>query len=185
MRGMSIAKRYAKGLIELAAEGRELDRLFANMIAMSEVSRESPHFIEALSDERVPLSKRMDAASRIAEELRLIKIARDTMLLLMQRGRVVLLPMVALSILQNIRSRRKLTVAHAQVSERGLADGVAARIEDIMSEVLGMTVECEVDVEPELIGGFVVEVGDVRYDASLRGKLTSMKEEFFSEERGA
>ena len=184
MRGMAVARRYAKGLVELAIETRELPKLFADMIIVQEVAHGSPHFIEALSDERIRLSKRIEATKRIIEELKLMKFTSNAILLLMQKGRIALLPYIAKSVLKNVRMRKQLTVAQAQVADRAEADEVGARIEKVLSDVLGMTVECEVNVDPTLMGGFLIEVGDARFDASIKGRLTRMKEEFFSEEKG-
>jgi F-type H+-transporting ATPase subunit delta len=184
LRGMAIARRYAKGLVDLAVDAREVPKLFADMIVMQEVAHGSPHFIEALADERIRLSKRVEAAKRIIQELKLTKLTGNAILLLMQKGRIALIPFIAKSVLKNIRTRKQLTVAKAQVADRAEANEVGARIEKVLSEILGMTVECEVGVDPTLMGGFVVEVGDARFDTSIKGKLTRMKEEFFSEEKG-
>lgn len=181
---MAIARRYAKSLIELAAERRGMTKLFADMIVIQEVAQGSPHFIEALADERIRLSKRVEAAKRIIEALKLTKLTGNAILLLMQKGRIVLLPFIAKSILKSIRARKQLAVAQALVADRAEADEVGSRIEEILSDILGMTVECEVNIDPSLMGGFVIEVGDARFDASIKGKLTRMKEEFFSEEKG-
>jgi len=181
---MAIARRYAKSLIDLAAETRRMPKLFADMIIVQEVAHGSPHFIEALADERIRFSKRFEAMKRIIKELKLGELTGNAILLLMQKGRIAFLPHIARLILQNIRARKQLTVARALVTDRAEANEVGARIEAILSEVLGMTVECEVNIDPTLMGGFLVEVGDARFDASIKGKLTKMKEEFFSEEKG-
>lgn len=184
MRERVVAKRYAKSLIELATEAGELDKLFADMIVVNEIAAGVLHFIEGLADERVRLSRRLEAAKRVIGELKLLKITGDSILLLMHKGCIALLPLIARSVLRNVRTRKSLTVASVQVANRALAEGVGERVGEILSEVLGMTVESEVDIDRSLIGGFVVEVGDLRYDSSIKGKLTKMKEEFFSEARG-
>ncbi len=184
MREGIVARRYAKSLVELALEAGNADKLFADMTAIHEVAGCVPHFVDGLSDERVSLTKRLDAAERIIKQLKLMKTTGDTIRLLMRRGRIAVLPLIARTVLSNLRARKRFTVASAQVADRSVASEVREKVEEILTRIIGVTVECEVDIDPTLMGGFVVEVGDMRFDSSIKGKLTRMKEEFFSEERG-
>lgn len=179
MKERIIGRRYAKGLVELAVESGETDRLFKDMIAVREIVAEVPHFVKALSDERIRLSNRFSTARKIIKALGLSKYSGDAILLLIQNGRVAVLPYMANGIISNLRLRKKLTIAHAQVADRCVGEDVQSRIEKILTRIVGMEVECEVNIDPSLVGGFVVEVGDFRFDASIKGKLTRMKEEFF------
>lgn len=184
MREGIVARRYAKSLVELALEAGKVDKLFADMTAIHEITGCVPHFVDGLSDERVSLAVRLDAAERIIKRLKLMKMTGDTIRLLMRRGRISVLPLIAKAVLSNLRARKRLTVASAQVADRSVANEVREKVEEIITRIVGVTVECEVDIDPTLMGGFVVEVGDMRFDSSIKGKLTRMKEEFFSEERG-
>jgi F-type H+-transporting ATPase subunit delta len=179
-----VASRYARSLIELAIEEGKVDRLFVDMAILQEIAAGVPHLTEALADERVPLSKRIKVAKKIISDLKLMKITGNTIRLLIEKGRIAILPYVAQSILKNLRLRKSMKVAHAQVADRAFAEDLRVRLEKILSDASGMTIECEVDVDPTLIGGFVVEVGDRRFDSSIKGKLTRMKEDFFSEAKG-
>lgn len=184
MKEWVVASRYAKSLIELAIEDDCVDRLFANMIVVQEITTGVPRLIEVLSDERLPFSKRIKIAKEIISKAGLMKLVGDTILLLMQKGRTSILPHIAPAVLKNLRLRRKMKVACVQVADRSVAEDVRVRLDEMLSEILGMAIECEVNVDPTLMGGFVVEVGDLRFDSSVKGKLTRMKEEFFSEAKG-
>lgn len=179
-----VAERYAKSLIELAAEAGDLDGLFSDMVVLSEAAASTPHFLKALSDERIKEAARLDAAGRIAAALRLRGSTTRSLKLLIVKHRIALLPHIAASVITRIRQRKKLALACAQVADRAIAGEVKRGVEEALASSLGMKVECEVGIEPGLIGGFVVSVGDMRCDASVRGRLTRMKEEFFAEAKG-
>lgn len=184
MKERLVASRYAKSLIELAIEEDAAHRLFADMTMLQEICACVPHLIDALSDERVPFKKRVAVAKRIIEDLKLLKITGDAILLLMDKCRISILPHIAQSALGNLRRRNNIKVAYAQVADRALAEELRTNLEKILSDASGMSVECEVDIDPTLMGGFVVELGDRRFDSSIKGMLTRMKEEFFSEAKG-
>lgn len=55
---------------------------------------------------------------------------------------------------------------------------LASRIKDILASGTGKRVLVEETVDPSLIGGFVVEAGDTVLDASVRGRLASVRRQF-------
>jgi len=184
LKNLTVAKRYAKSLVELAQENDKLEKLFADMTALQEIVVCVPHFVKALSDERISTDKRLDVAKRISKELKLWKCTGDVLLLLIEKRRMDILPEISKSVISIIRLMRKMAVACAQVANSTTAEHIKAHVEDVLTKHLGLLVQCEVGVDPSLIGGFIVEVGDLRFDSSVKGKLTRMKEEFFSEAKG-
>lgn len=179
-----IAGRYAKSLIELALEGNDLNGLFADMIAIEEVCESVPSFLKALSDERIDLKTRRSGVKRIARALSLRAITEKAIQLLIVKNRIEILPRIAHAVIHELRFRKRLAVAQVQVADEALVDDVQRGVQQALSKSLGLKVECEMHVEPELLGGFVAEIGDRRFDSSVRGKLTTMKEEFFSDAHG-
>jgi F-type H+-transporting ATPase subunit delta len=60
-------------------------------------------------------------------------------------------------------------------------------LEDIKAKLTGSTttstsVDIETAVNPDLIGGYVVEYGDKLYDASVAAKLAELKKQFSGNE---
>jgi F-type H+-transporting ATPase subunit delta len=51
------------------------------------------------------------------------------------------------------------------------------QLERTLRERLGHEVRLETAVDPRLIGGFVVQVGSVRYDGSLDGQLERLRQQ--------
>jgi F-type H+-transporting ATPase subunit delta len=56
------------------------------------------------------------------------------------------------------------------------AQGILRQIE----QATGRTVEATRKVDPSLIGGFVLQAGSMRVDASVRGRINSLREELVS-----
>ena len=108
-------------------------------------------------------------------------LARDAVLLLLQKHRVVLLPFVIREALGCLRQLKKMARAQARVADAERVADVQRRIEEILSALLSCEVRCEVAADASLIGGFVVQLGDERYDVSIAGKLKRMEEALQSE----
>ena len=61
-----------------------------------------------------------------------------------------------------------------------LSDAEAAEIVKQIEEASGRTVEATRSVDPNLIGGVVLEAGSLRVDASVRGRLERLRQELVS-----
>jgi F-type H+-transporting ATPase subunit delta len=73
------------------------------------------------------------------------------------------------------REERRLTVE--LVTARELTDAEAGEIIGQIEAASGRTVEATRSVDPSLIGGFVLQAGSYRADASVRGRLERLRHE--------
>lgn len=94
--------------------------------------------------------------------------------LLAERGRLRLLPEIrrqfeALRAEAEGRARGRLRSAHP------LTEQEVGAIAAALGRRMGCTVELEPAVDPALLGGFLVELGDRVIDASLRGRLERLR----------
>ena len=71
------------------------------------------------------------------------------------------------------REERRLTVE--LVTARELTDAEAGEIIGQIEEASGRKVEATRSVDPNLIGGFVLQAGSYRADASVRGRLERLR----------
>jgi F-type H+-transporting ATPase subunit delta len=68
----------------------------------------------------------------------------------------------------------ELTTAHE------LSDAEASAIVDKIEKASGRTVEATRTVDPDLIGGLILQAGSLRVDASVRGRLDRLRRELVS-----
>ena len=73
------------------------------------------------------------------------------------------------------REERRLTVE--LTTARELTDDEAAAILKQIEDAAGRTVEATRKVDPDLVGGIVVQAGSLRLDASVRGRLERLRHE--------
>jgi F-type H+-transporting ATPase subunit delta len=73
------------------------------------------------------------------------------------------------------KEERRLTVELTTALE--LSDEEAASIVEQIEQASGRKVEATRSVDPELIGGIVLQAGSLRVDASVRGRLDRLRHE--------
>ena len=94
--------------------------------------------------------------------------------LLADKRRLDILPFIE-SNYQLLLNERKNVVSADLVCSEQLADDSIANIKAQLTEHLGKKLDLNVSVDPSLIGGVVLKLGDQVIDGSLRGRLNQIE----------
>jgi F-type H+-transporting ATPase subunit delta len=174
-RGTVITKRYAKALFELAqSQGQvsETEEQLRQLVQATENDAEIRAFLNAPGIE----TDRKVQALRSAFGDKASDIILNTISLLIERGRQGELS----SLLQAFRqvSGGILGRVDALVtSAKPLNDDEKNKLASRFGSLTGKTVRVENIVDPALLGGLTVRIGDTLYDGSLRGKLDRLSKQ--------
>jgi len=176
----SLSKRYAKALIELAAEENVVDRIGGELNALAQLLQDAPDVFQALRDPAVPKEKRRKIIETVIEHAEPHPLIRKFLLLVFDRRRIEYLPAMALSYRDLAdemagKIRAKITTA------MDLDESQVERIKGALQEQSGKTVILETEKEPGLIAGLVAQVGNLRLDYSLRNQLRRVQKELVRE----
>ncbi|HEY8655281.1 MAG TPA: ATP synthase F1 subunit delta [Candidatus Limnocylindria bacterium] len=164
------ARRYAQAMLDIATPGAQVDafrdslgRLSAGLGADS---------LRALRDPSVPLVRRMDALRAVTEgEPAAI---RSLLLLLAERDRLALLPGIATALAELVD--RRAGIAKAKITTAiGLDERQQAAFVEQLERASGKKLRASFAVDPGLIGGAKVQVGDHLVDTSVRAKLDALR----------
>ncbi|MEW9899855.1 F0F1 ATP synthase subunit delta [Chitinivorax sp. PXF-14] len=168
---VTVARPYAEGLFRLAKDSNAFAKwsealgLLAAVVENDDVKEvvTNPKF----SSEQVKsLLSAVLGAKADAEVLNLISA-------LQENGRLVLLPEIALQY-EQLKDAQNGTVEARVVSAFPLDDAQLSALVAKLESRFKQKVDAKVSVDPELLGGIRVEVGDEVIDASVRGKLQAM-----------
>jgi len=172
--GGGVAKRYAKALLEAAAEAGVLEQVAADMEALG------PHFggkevAGFFANPAIPGARKEAALTAAAERGSASPLSASLLRLLLRRQRVGLLPEIARLFRDLVdertgRVRAEVTAAVPLPAES--LEALAARL----TAATGRQVHLTARVDPAVLGGLVARVGSTLYDASLRTQLRRMRE---------
>jgi F-type H+-transporting ATPase subunit delta len=99
--------------------------------------------------------------------------------LLLRRGRIDQLPNVAAAFRRLDDARRGITVATA-TSATALGPDEVRALTARLEQMTGGPVELEIAVDPSVLGGLIVRVGDRLIDGSVRGRLERLRDQLVS-----
>lgn len=173
-RPATAARRYAEAAFEIAvrdgtiAAWREQLALAAAVVADERVAR-------IVDSPAIPLARR-EALLGEALGADLSTPALNLVRLLVRRGRAALLPQLAREF-QRLANRREGIVEATVRSAVPLGDDDMAALRARLEATTGGRVELSASVDPDLVGGLVVRVGDRLIDSSVRGRLERLRDQ--------
>lgn len=104
--------------------------------------------------------------------------------LLLERRRLAVLPAIAVEYRRLLDRSRGIAEA-VVTTPAPLAEADLAAIRDRIEQLAGTTVELRADVDPGLLGGVTVRLGDRLLDASVRGRLERLRSQLLAGSRPA
>lgn len=172
MRSETIARNYAEALFQLGERSGNADR-YADLIdAVASAVEQTPAVQAVLMSPRVPKAEK---ARLLGEAMR--DVPREFVLFLqalVKRGRQQLLREIATEYL--VLLDQKLDRVRAGVTlARNPDDKLKQTIQKALSRQLGKQVIPAFSVEPEILGGAIVRVGERVLDGSLRRRMTKLR----------
>jgi F-type H+-transporting ATPase subunit delta len=175
------ASRYVNSLLGLAVEKNILDQVHEDMKAFNKVCEENRAFTLML---RNPIIKH-DKKREILEAIFKGKVHGLTMAILdiiTRKNREPLLPEIAREF--HLAYNKHKNIGEASVTTAiPLDNELRLRFEEIAKQLSGRTqVEMREKIDKEMIGGFVLNVGDRQVDASLKNKLKALRVKFSQNE---
>lgn len=165
---------YAKALFDAAKEKGSLSQVRADLADFVEAVEASPELRNLLLNPRIDVRAKqagLDAVFRDASQL-----FANFLKLLAQKGRLG-------EIAEIHRAFERLVAAEERILNVELItarDLSAAEADEIIAKIAqasGRKVDATRSVDPSLIGGMVLQAGSFRADASVRGRLTSLRQE--------
>ena len=167
----SAPRRYADAAFEIALRDKAVETWRKELDEAAETST-GGELESVLANPAIPLDQRLNAAENVYASLS--KPVRSLILLLVRRNRIEQLPRVAAEFRRLDDRRNGLTHATAtSAAPLGAeeTEAITARLE----ELTGGRIALETAVDPSLLGGVVVRVGDRLIDGSVRGRLERLR----------
>jgi F-type H+-transporting ATPase subunit delta len=172
---MSVVDRvYARALFDAAQEEGRLEAVRDQLAQVADAEAEVPELRGLLRNPQ------LDPRARAAALEDLLgggdELLRNFLLLLVDKGRSARLEEIAAEFERLIAEHEG--IVHAELTTAvELSDNEARTLLEQIEQASGRKVEATRSVDPELIGGIVLQVGSHRLDASVRGRLERLRRE--------
>lgn len=172
-----LAKRYAKAILDLALQGSVAAQAGSQLTLLAEVALGDPKARAFWRSLKIPDDEKHHTLQDILEKMDALALVRNTINLLLDNGRLAMLPEIAKA--YRTRARQLSRTVHATVTSAGdLSPEMTDRIRDGLARMTGQTVELTHAVDPGLLAGVRVRIGNTVIDGSARGRLQALARSF-------
>lgn len=175
MIGGSLARRYARALLDIGREEKALRRILEEGEAFAALLASSPELREALAAEHVNRRDKQGVVEGVAGKLGFLASTTNFLLLLADKGRFAELPAILAELKRMVEEAEgveRVEVAAPSALDPSQREALRAAL----AERTGKKIELEERVDPTLLGGMVVKVGSTVYDGSVRTQIQKIRE---------
>ena len=169
----TISSRYAKALFSLAKDKEQESRVYDDMKMLADSFSMEPELRGALSNPIVSVPEKVKLLTA-AGGIEVCELYSRFINLVLAHKRETLLPFNAYIYIHLYRKEKKITRVRFDTAV-AVDDAVKSHLQDKLRKETGCTIEFSGHVEPELIGGFRLRIGNYRIDASYATQLRDIR----------
>jgi len=170
------AIRYAKAVLSLAIDQNKADEVNENMQLIASTLEEAKDLQAVLDSPVIKLDAKEKTLLAIFGDS-INNISKGLIHQLIENKRLAILDDVAKQY-TIIYDFHKGTQAAIVTSAVPLTDNLKEKILAKVKDIVGKKVTIENIIDPSIIGGFILRVGDKQFDASISGEMNNLRREF-------
>jgi len=179
MSGSRAAIRYAKAILSFALEQNKEVEVNDDMLLIANTIDESED-LQLLLSSPIIKSQLKKAAIKEVFSSKITSLSIGLLDLLIDNKRLSILNEVAKKYTILFDALKGIEVAQVTTAVP-LTEALNKQVLSKVKEITGKEATIENNINPDVIGGFILRIGDVQYDASIANKLQGLKRQFESE----
>ncbi len=174
-------KVYGEAYFELCLEESpdKLKDVFAELTALQEIFAANPELVKLMDTPTITTEEKLSLIKDIVKDGNVSEFSGNLLCILAERGRFGCYD----GIVKNFRAKYNEHFRIAEIvvtTSVPLTDELREKIIRKMSEVTGKTVSICEKVNPDIIGGIVIDYGTTRYDGSVKARINAIRNELSS-----
>jgi F-type H+-transporting ATPase subunit delta len=166
-----IARVYARALFDAASEAGTIERTGADLRGFAHALDESSGLADVVFNPQIDPAARRRVVTRLTGQAD--RLAAGTLAVLLEKGRIELTGEVADGY-DDLADEAAEVVAVDVTTAVPVGDAIGQRVEACVLRKTGLQARVESRVDPAIIGGLVLRIGDVIIDGSLRSRIRQL-----------
>lgn len=171
-----VASRYAKSLLDLSREQNLLDVVFADMELFAKVGEENPQLVRVLKNPIITQDKKLGILTGLFKG-KVNSLTLSMFDIITKKGREGYLFYIAKDFITQYRALKGITTAEVVTTYALSADQRNAFVK-IIQGATNNKVELTEKVDSDIIGGYILKIGDKQIDETIKSKLNRLKNKF-------
>jgi F-type H+-transporting ATPase subunit delta len=173
--GGSIPRRYARAIFAIAVDLGNFELLGRQLSELAALWKDSPDLRETLENPVFKLSQKRAVLQGVMPRLAPARQVQSLALLLLERGRIALLPAVARAF-EEMCDEKLGRVRAVVKSAKPLDIASETEVRKALERRTGKKVILTTEVDPSLIGGVIAQVAGLELDGSVSSRLSAIRQ---------
>jgi F-type H+-transporting ATPase subunit delta len=172
----SLARRYARAVLEIGNEHGNLDKIGADLRTLAKVMHDSAELQTALTNPAIRRADRRKVIDALLQRIGAAQHTKNLVYLLLDGERLASVAAISREVDAMIEARSGRLSAEV-TSARPLDASQLSEIINTLEKLSGKKVTVTRREDADLLGGVVAKLGDTVYDGSLRTQLRTLRDE--------
>jgi F-type H+-transporting ATPase subunit delta len=172
----SLARRYARAVLEIGTANGNLDKLGADLRSLARAMHDSAELITVLTNPAIRRADRRRVIDGLLQRIGAEPHTRNLVYLLLDGERLASVAAISREVDAMIEAKAGRMLAEV-TSARPLDAAQLSQITAALEKLSGKKVAVTRREDPSLLGGVVAKLGDTVYDGSLRTQLRTLRDE--------
>jgi F-type H+-transporting ATPase subunit delta len=160
----------------LAVEKGQLEKVYADMKYVQSVCEHNKDFINFLNSPIINADKKLTVIKEIFGGS-VSEISQNFLSILARKRREMYIPEIAKSFSAQYKEHKNILTA-VITSADGIDDTVRKKVLELVKQTTNGEVELVEKINKDLIGGFILRIGDKQVDSSVSRKLSELRKTF-------
>jgi F-type H+-transporting ATPase subunit delta len=173
--GSALARRYARALLDIGQEERQIRRVLSEVERFCHLLAEAPDLREVLEAAHVNRGDKQTVLEGTVSQAGFLPVTMNFLRLLVDKRRMNILPQVLPELRRMVEELEGIERVEVIVPSP-LSETQKDFLKTVLERQTGKRIELEEKRDPAVLGGMVVKVGSTVYDGSVRAQLSRIRE---------
>ena len=175
MLNRSVARRYAEAFFSIAQEQNKVDQYQQELEKLVQIIEETENLKEYLAHLLVPANEKKEIVAKIFSD-QISSTTLNFLNILIDKRREAYITAIALEYRDMADESRNIAKADL-IAAQDVSEEDVKMLAEKLSASMGKTVQLKVSVDPSLLGGVKIRLGDQIIDGTVAKKLAMLKEQ--------
>jgi F-type H+-transporting ATPase subunit delta len=172
-----ISMRYARALLGFAIDNKSEDAVYEEMSCLMQVYFKTPEIKFVFDNPLITAEERQRVLIIAAGGKNISKTTKEFINFVIKKEKEFFMFFIAMAY-QDLYKKLKKIVSVEIISAQALNETIRKKIVAVVEKNYpGCTTLVNLTINPEIIGGFIVEIDNTRLDASVQGELKAIKKD--------
>lgn len=175
MIGSALARRYARALLDIGQEERQVRRVLSEVERFVRLLAENPDLRKILEATHINRRDKQAVLEAAVSPAGFLPVTMNFLRLLVDKRRMNILPQILPELRRMVEELEGIERVEVIVPET-LSETQRDFLKTVLERRTGKRIELEEKLDPAVLGGMVVKVGSTVYDGSVRTQLSKIQE---------